>query len=72
MREVPALQAADALAWAINHKYQPGGSRFDWVRRLLAIDRDEEEFRYERLARPMLDRLSVTRSWRLPKRARLK
>lgn len=71
MRDVPALQAADLLAWTINHTYKRG-ARFDWERRLLAVDRDEETFQYERLISPNMERLAVTRSWRLPKRSRFK
>jgi hypothetical protein len=71
MRGVPALQAADLFAWTINHIYRRA-ARFGWERRLLAIDRDEETFRYKRLISPNMGRLTVTRSWGLPKRARLK
>ncbi len=46
MREVPALQAADLLAWAINRRHKDGTARFEWQKRLLAIDRDEEVFSY--------------------------
>jgi hypothetical protein len=71
MRDVPALQASDLFAWTINHTYRRV-ARFDWEKRLLAIDRDEETFQYKRLISPNMEKLAVTRSWELPKRSRLK
>jgi hypothetical protein len=67
MRSVPALQATDLLAWCINHKHKCGVD-FEWQKRVLAIDRDEEIFRYKRLIKPNMDRLTTVRSWGMPKR----
>jgi uncharacterized protein YejL (UPF0352 family) len=67
MRDSIGLQAADLFTWTINRTYYEG-PRQEWQRRLLAIDRDEEHFSYERLCMPNLERLAVTRSWDMPKR----
>lgn len=67
MREVPALQAADLLAWSVNHKYTDGVTR-DWQKRILAIDRDEEWFDHRRLLRPHREGLDIVRAWKLPRR----
>jgi hypothetical protein len=68
MREVPALQAADLFAWAINRTYKDGSARFEWQKRLLAIDRDEEVFRYARLLKPNREHIDIVKSWELPPR----
>jgi hypothetical protein len=44
------------------------GITFEWQRRVLAIDRDEEIFQYDRLLNPNMERLTTIRSWGMPKR----
>ena len=68
MRDVPALQAADSFAWAINRRYKDGSASFEWQKRLLAIDRDEEVFRYARLLKPNREHIDIVKSWKLPPR----
>jgi hypothetical protein len=68
MRDVPALQAADLFAWAINRRYKDGSASFEWQKRLLAIDRDEEVFRYARLLKPNREHIDIVKSWKLPPR----
>ena len=69
MRSVPGLQAADLFAWSINHMYKYG-IKPGWHERLLAIDRDEESFDYERLIQPNMKNLETVRSWGLPPRSK--
>ena len=71
MREVPALQVADLLAWAVNSWHRDKRVTHDWQRRLLAIDREREVFDYARLCKPNLDNLKVVKSWKLPTRKKL-
>ena len=68
MRNVPALQAADLLAWAVNRRHEDGCSRYPWQERLLAIDREKELFDYSRLLRPNREHIGIVKSWKLPRR----
>jgi hypothetical protein len=70
MREAPALQAADVLAWSVNRKYEEGRVRYGWQKRLLALDRDADVFDYSRLSRPILRNVETVDSWNLPPRRR--
>jgi hypothetical protein len=54
MREIPALQATDLLAWAVSHQGGKGEHRTDWYRRLVAIDRDGDVLDYIKLSEPSL------------------
>jgi hypothetical protein len=70
-KKVPALQAADLLAWCINDMYD-GGIKHPSQKRMLAIDRDSETFKYRRLMHPNKQRLDVFRSWGIPPRKPLR
>jgi hypothetical protein len=63
----PALQLADLLAWCVNHK--EAERPFKWQKRLLANPRVEEFAGYPELVKPLAKHVSLTRSWKLPKRA---
>jgi hypothetical protein len=68
---VPALQAADLLAWCINTMYD-GGIKRDWQRRMLKIDRDSQVFRYSMLSHPNKEHVDIIASWKLPRRKPMK
>jgi hypothetical protein len=68
MRDVPGLQACDVLAWAVNHEFEDGVIRFDWQRRLLAIDRDKEWYDYAALQNPIRENIKTVQSYKLPRR----
>jgi hypothetical protein len=68
---VPALQAADLLAWCINDMYN-GGIKRDWQRRMLKVDRDSQVFRYSTLSNPSKEKLDIVASWNLPRRKPMK
>ena len=68
MRMVPALQAADMLAWAVNREYEEGSARYEWQRSLLAVDRDPGWYDYDRLRNPIHENIDAVNSWRLPSR----
>jgi hypothetical protein len=70
MRIVPALQAADLFAWAVNHQIS-GPVRYAWQKRLLAIPRQSELFDHARLSKPNVRNLAVVKSWKLPVRRKL-
>ena len=68
MRESPALQAADVLAWSVNHRHEDGKARYGWQKQLLALDRDTDVFDCSRLSEPNLSNVETVNSWRLPPR----
>jgi hypothetical protein len=68
MRDVPGLQACDVFAWAVNHEFEDGMIRFDWQRRLLAIDRDKEWYDYAALQNPIMENIKTVQSYKLPRR----
>jgi hypothetical protein len=68
MRHVPALQAADVLAWSVNHAYEEEAIRFDWQERILFIDREKDLFDYDRLQEPIIEMIDTVEPWKLPKR----
>ena len=72
MHDAPALQAADVLAWGVNHKYQDKGIRFAWQERLLAVKRDREWFDYGKLKHPIREHVKAVRSFKLPRRRPVK
>src|SRR5579859_3345504 len=49
MRNVPALQAADVLAWSVNHYFEENRARYNWQSRILGVDRDGEVFNLDYL-----------------------
>jgi hypothetical protein len=72
MRVTPGLQAADMLAWAVNHHYTDGQCVRDWQASLFEIHREEQLLDYDMLVQP--DRAVVERvkAWKLPTRGRPK
>jgi hypothetical protein len=68
MEKVPALQAADLLAWCVNHQYEEGRPNRSWQERVLAIDRDSGWYDYDRLCRPDREIIRMVNSWKLPRR----
>jgi hypothetical protein len=69
MRRIPALQAADILAWPVNHKDQIRGN---WQRRLLEIDRDKQWLDYSELMYCDRDIAKSVAAFRLPRRKPMK
>src|SRR5690348_2708240 len=70
MRHVPALQAADLLAWSINHAHQENTLRFQWQERVVEVERDSYLFDYEELQDASLEKIELVKSWKLPQRKR--
>jgi hypothetical protein len=68
MRLVPALQAADLLAWSVNHAYEEDTVSHKWQQRILDIDRERECFDYEYLRTASREAMSTVKSWNLPTR----
>jgi hypothetical protein len=68
MRDIPGLQAADLLAWSINHDHEENGPRYEWQRRLLMIDRDKELFDFSKLSKPQRQVIDLVKTWKLPRR----
>ena len=69
MRDVPALQAADLMAWSVSRK---NDTRHDWQKRVLAIDRDQQWVDYSTLLTADADALARIESFRLPPRRQMK
>ena len=69
MRDVPALQAADVLAWSVNHQ---SGVMREWQQRLLAIDRDQQWLDYASLVKAKPEDLEVIAAFGLPHRRPMK
>jgi hypothetical protein len=63
-RLVPALQAADLLAWC---EGQPS-VRFDWQKRVLAIEYDRERLDYAEMSDPRDTVSEYIKAWKLPRR----
>lgn len=68
MNAVPALQAADLLAWCVNHQYEEGRPNRRWQQRVIDVDRDAGWYDYKRLCKPIRENVDVVNSWRLPRR----
>ncbi|MBZ5609358.1 MAG: hypothetical protein LAP38_13930 [Acidobacteriia bacterium] len=68
MRKVPALQAADLLAWTVNRTWEEPAIRYDWQERLYNLSRESEVFDYERLKKPIHEHIRKVKSWNLPRR----
>jgi hypothetical protein len=66
MRCVPALQAADLLAYCVGRK---NDIRFGWQRKVVEIERIEEWLDYSELSKPLLDIVDLAKNkWKLPRR----
>jgi hypothetical protein len=72
MRKVPGLQAADLLAWSVNHAEQDRKIEYSWQERILNIEREPEIFDYEILRRPLPESINRMKGWRLPRRRQYK
>lgn len=68
MRHIPGLQAADLLAWSVNHEKQEGKCRFDWQQRIIDVDREKECYEHEMLLKPNREVIDLIKTWKLPKR----
>jgi hypothetical protein len=76
MVDVPALQAADLLAWCVNDEQENRKLSHSWQRRLLAVDRDPmpeyapqpRVLDYARLSKPNIENIQKVKSWKLPPR----
>jgi hypothetical protein len=62
MRKVPGLQAADLLAWSVNHAEQDRKIEYSWQERILNIEREPEIF----------ESINRMKGWRLPRRRQYK
>jgi hypothetical protein len=69
MRDFPALQAADLLAWSVG---QDGAARFAWQQTVLDITRAKEVLEYEVLRSPDPITMNFVRYCNFPKRAATK
>ena len=68
MRAVPALQAADLLAWCVGHQ---DNIAFEWQKELLGIDRIQEWLDYSELSKPIAGLSDlVNNRWKFPRRRR--
>ena len=72
MREVPALQAADLLAWSVNRAYEDNAVRFYWQDRVLSVPRSKGWFDEERLSTPNLEAMALMKKLRLPARKKMR
>lgn len=69
MKKVQALQAADLFAWCVNDQHNLGGTaRLSWQRRVLAINRESEEYRYDKLIKPIHQNIEMVKTYKLPRR----
>jgi hypothetical protein len=66
MRDVPALQAADLLAWCVGHKKSV---RFTWQKTVLSIKRMEEWLDYRWLRNPDMAARAVDNYCKFPRRS---
>ena len=69
MRDFPALQAADLLAWSVG---QPGPVRFLWQQTVLNMTREKEILGYDTLRSPDPITMNFVRYCKFPKRAATK
>lgn len=69
MRIVPALQAADMLAWSAGHRHSLHAKSPDWQRRIIGLNRSYEWLDWEVLSQPINETAEfVTNRWKLPRR----
>ena len=69
MRDFPALQAADLLAWSVG---QENADRFPWQKTVLDMTREKEILEYEVLRSPEPFTVNFVQYCRFPKRAATK
>lgn len=72
MRNVPALQAADLLAWSLNNYWNERKFTRVWQEALLTIERDAMVFDYDKLRNLDMDNLERIQSFNLPRRKQLR
>lgn len=69
MRDFPALQAADLLAWSVG---QNGAARFPWQQTVLDMTREKEVLEYDVLRSPEPITMNFVKYCKFPKRAATK
>jgi hypothetical protein len=68
MRDQPALQMADVIAWSCNHSQV----RYRWKNRLMSFKWIRDDFNYDGLVNPRQDSIDLVKTWRLPPRGAIK
>jgi hypothetical protein len=71
-RNVPALQAADLLAWSVNRAHEDNAIRYYWQERVLNVPRSKDWLDEERLSKPNLEAMAVLKQLRLPVRKKMR
>jgi hypothetical protein len=72
MRHVPALQIADAFAWALNKSIEENQIRYDWQYQIQLISRDRDILDYVKLSAPIPKSIEKINAWKMPKRKPLR
>jgi hypothetical protein len=68
MRNVPALQAVDRMAWSVSHWNKVNA---DWHARVLRIPRDDDPIDHSRIAEATPESLAKIKAYKLPPRKKL-
>jgi hypothetical protein len=68
MRFFPALQLADLFAYCHSHK-RATGEKFRWEEKILSHPVDEGYADYDKLIKPIIPNIEMTRQMRFPRRA---
>lgn len=71
MRVSPALQLADLFAYCHSHK-RDAGDKFRWEEKMLSHPVDEGYADYDKLIKPIVPNIELTRMMRFPRRAATK
>ena len=65
MRQVPALQMADLIAWCVSHK---DSQTHGWQRKLLRFHWLHDHLDFDKMINPIPHVHKLVESWKLPKR----
>jgi hypothetical protein len=66
-QELPALQAADVIAWAVGQRHEKG-IMHDWQGRIVGFVKEAQLYDYKKLKNPDMEALESLDRWRIPRR----